>query len=246
MPPPIEDVSDEESGDIPFNDNEKAKNDPNDNEDEDEDDEDDEEDEDEEGLYVVELIKEHNFLADGSLRLFVKWKGYDDLADHTWEPEENLKEGAMDILSEYYRKIGGRPQKPAAKSGHGRKRKSMGQTQSTTAASETTEPKRRRKSVASKAEETKAETSDEASEAAAETPAESDGEISSWVPKTKSWEKEVASVDTIIRDQDTGKLFAFLLWKNGKRSRVAIEKCYDSCPRHMLGFYESHLVFKEG
>lgn len=27
----------------------------------------------------------------GKLQLLVKWKGYDDPADRTWEPEENLK-----------------------------------------------------------------------------------------------------------------------------------------------------------
>lgn len=59
---------------------------------------------------------------------------------------------------------------------------------------------------------------------------EEDVDSPNWVPKGKSWEDKVDSVDTIIRDPKTGGLFAFLLWTNGKRSRVSIETCYEKCP----------------
>lgn len=114
------------------------------------------------------------------------------------------REGAEQVLAEYYKRIGGRPKTPAAKSGPGRKRKSMGETNSASA-SASAEPKKRRRST--KAEE------------------------GTWVPKGHNWDKELDSVDTIIRDQDDGALYAFLLWNNGKRSRVSIESCYEKCPR---------------
>lgn len=238
MPPPVEDWSDEESGDIPFTTAPEEKNGAQDSKEDEEEDDDDEEEE--EGVYVVEGIKEHRFEVDGSLFLLVKWKGYEDLADQTWEPEDGLKEGAEDVLNAYYKKIGGRPEKQRkAAKGHGRKRKSMAEKKESPA-SAATESKRRRQS-APKAEakkDTKAED---------KTPAVSDDdEPSDWVPKSKDWEKEVKSVDTIIRDPNDQQLYALLLWNNGKRSRISIKSCYDNCPLTMLKFYEKHLVFKDG
>lgn len=53
-----------------------------------EDDEDDEEDEDE---YQVETITDHKVQRGGKNILYhVKWLGYDEPTDMTWEPAENL------------------------------------------------------------------------------------------------------------------------------------------------------------
>lgn len=133
-------------------------------------------------------------------------------------------------MNAYYKKIGGRPRKnaakPAAKSAAkaapGRKRKSMGETKETSASAEPTEQKRRRKSSAPATEEPPAETA-----------AESEEDDLSWTPKGKDWGSHLEKVDTIIRDQDSKQLFAFLLWRNGKRSRVALETCYDRCPKQV-------------
>jgi chromobox protein 1 len=129
-------------------------------------------------------------------------------------------------LDAYYKKIGGRPRKtaakPAAKVGPGRKRKSMAETKETSASAEPTEQKRRRKSSAPATEEPPTETA-----------AESEEDDLSWTPKGKDWGSHLEKVDTIIRDQDSKQLFAFLLWKNGKRSRVALETCYDRCPKQV-------------
>jgi len=146
-----------------------------------------------------------------------------------------FREGAEDILNAYYKKIGGRPEKHTkAAKGPGRKRKSMTEKKEPPAPA-ATETKRRRQS-APKAEgkkDTKAE---------GKTSAESDDdEPSDWVPKSKDWEKEVKSVDTIIRDPSDQQLYALLLWNNGKRSRISIKSCYDNCPLKMLKFYEKHL-----
>lgn len=142
-------------------------------------------------------------------------------------------EGAKDLVEDYYKAQGGRPQKPAPK-----KRKSTGQTKS---ASENAEPKKPRKS---KGATTKAEVPNEA-------------ELPDWVPKGKNWENEVDKVDTIMRDE-TNDLCAYLHWKSGRKSKVSVETCYDRCPKKvsfhlvhsvdqqlthskMLKFYESHL-----
>ncbi|GAD97568.1 heterochromatin protein, putative [Paecilomyces variotii No. 5] len=184
-----------------------------------------ESDEEEEGedVYVVEKIVGHEFKKD-TLLLQVKWKGYDKPEDQTLEPEANLLEGAKDALDEYYAKLGGRPEKPTV----GRKRKSLNEAKATP---EKTTQKKPRKSRGT---------------ASAEPAASENDDVPDWVPKSKNWEKDILKVETIMRDPDTGSLMAYLLWNNGKKSRVSIEQCYEKCPMKMLRFYEQHLVFKEG
>ncbi|CAG8114955.1 unnamed protein product [Penicillium olsonii] len=232
MPPPVEDVSDEESGDIPFSNapkgDDKQEDGENQGSDADEDDEDDDN-------YVVEKIVRHDWLDDGTLKFFVKWQGYDAIKDHTWEEEENLMEGASEILHSYYDKVGGRPERNAEKPKPGRKRKSMGDASSKTATpTKTPAPaaKRGRKSAASKLAEKSPESS---------IPPEDDV---SWLPKGK-WDKELKEVSTIQQGKENEGLFAYLLFKNGKTARVSVQACYEKCPRRMLEFYEKHLVFKQ-
>ncbi|KAJ5727284.1 hypothetical protein N7493_005104 [Penicillium malachiteum] len=243
MPPPVEDMSDEESGDVPFSTAEEDS--PKDEPVEENGDESNEgdDDDDEEGVYVVEKITGHDFMDDGSLMLLVKWKGYEKKEDMTYEPEEGLKEGASDAVKAYYKKIGGRPKKPspkpAAKSGPGHKRKSINETkeEEEPASTPAAEPKKRRKSAPrATTSETPALTED-TSDAEAE---------SNWVPRGKNWDKELDTVDTIIRDPQSNGLYALLLWTNGKKSKISIETCYEKCPKKMLKFYEQHLVFKDG
>lgn len=69
--------------------------------------------------------------------------------------------------------------------------------------------------------------------------AEESQEVSlSWVPKGKSWETDVSSVETILRDKD-GNLYAYLNWRNGKKSKILIETCYEKCPQKVRRHTES-------
>ncbi|KGO69197.1 Chromo domain/shadow [Penicillium italicum] len=234
MPPPVDDMSDEESGDIPFREAPEANG--NDEQDSPKDEGDEEEgEEEEEGLYVVEDILEHAWLDDGTLKLWVKWKGYDKISDRTWEEEDGLMDGARDIVTAYYKRIGGRPkkddEKPATEK-PGRKRKSMGSSKLAKAspAPAASEAKRqRRKSVP---KETKQ----------ASPSSEENG--TQWLPKGKNWDKDVKEVDTIVREGDAG-LMAWLEFNNGHKAKLSVQACYEKCPLKMLKFYESHLVFKD-
>ncbi|PYH98802.1 hypothetical protein BO71DRAFT_394963 [Aspergillus ellipticus CBS 707.79] len=233
MPPPVPDVSDDESStgeSIPYDDAPEAKR---EQVAKDEDD-----DENEEDVFTVEKIMGHEW-KNGQLQFHVKWKGYDDPADMTVEPEKNLLDGAKDVVDEYFRVLGGRPEKPQAK-----KRKSMGRPPKSTAEKQQPEPKRRRKSRGETAT-TPPDEDDGEGEAEGEGDGDSE-ETTTWVPRSKNWENEVENVETIIREPGTTNLLAFLNWKNGKKSKVSIETCYDRCPKKMLKFYEQHLVFKDG
>ncbi|KAF1969991.1 hypothetical protein BU23DRAFT_591305 [Bimuria novae-zelandiae CBS 107.79] len=65
------------------------------------------EDEAEEDEYVVESILGHK-KSKGSILYHVKWQGYDDPADMTWEGEDNLED--VQALVDYHKSIGGRPE----------------------------------------------------------------------------------------------------------------------------------------
>ncbi|EFQ98422.1 heterochromatin protein HP1 [Nannizzia gypsea CBS 118893] len=186
--------------------------------------EDDESDEDEEGdedVYVVERVVGHSFDKKGKLQFEVKWKGYDDPADMTVEPEENLLDGAQEVLEEYFKKIGGRPEKPT------KKRKSLADKASSTPDKPT---KKGRKPNSAKVE-----TPDQ----------EASPEDADWTPPTGDWDNELSYVSTILRDPDGDGLVVYLEWKNGRKSRASLKTCYERCPQKMLQFYEQHLVFKE-
>ncbi|KKZ68605.1 hypothetical protein EMCG_05762 [[Emmonsia] crescens] len=225
MPPALQLSEDESGGEsIPFNEGEDLKRATTNAAapaDEDEEDDDDESGEEGEDVYVVEKIMGHEFTKDGTLLLQVKWKGYENPEDQTLEPEENLIEGAVDAVKEYFALIGGRPEKPS------KKRKSI--TGSSTPARDTATSKRSKKSRASEANETP----------------ETENNVADWVPKTKNWDSQVKSIDTIMRDPPTGNLFVYLNWNNDKKAKVSIQQCYEKCPQKMLQFYEQHLVFKD-
>lgn len=134
----------------------------------------------------------------------------------------------MDVLTEYYKTIGGRPQQPAkvAAKGGPRKRKLMADSKAASPAA-AAQPKKPRKSHAKEEEEAKPGLEEKIVE-----------DSPNWVPKGK-WEnnvgrENVASVDTIIRDEKHGGLVAMLFWSNGKRTRASIEICYEKCPQTVI------------
>lgn len=53
-------------------------------------DDDDDEDEDDEEEYRVEKILAHGYAKGGAVIYQIKWLGYDEESDLTWEPLENL------------------------------------------------------------------------------------------------------------------------------------------------------------
>ncbi|KAJ9624357.1 hypothetical protein H2204_010810 [Knufia peltigerae] len=63
-----------------------------------------------------------------------------------------------------------------------------------------------------------------------------------WTPSAKDWEPQVDKIETVERNE-AGTLVAYILFKNGKKSKVTMDKVYQHCPIPMLRFYEDHLKF---
>jgi chromobox protein 1 len=83
-----------------------------------------EDEEDEEGgdEYRVEKILDHQWNAKTKeFEYQVKWLGYEDADDLTWEPEDHL-ENSKEILNAYLKSIGGPPQPPRSGKKKGRAR----------------------------------------------------------------------------------------------------------------------------
>ena len=116
----------------------------------------------------------------------MKWLGWEDEADLTWEPEENLV-NAMDIVAAYWKAQGGRPA-----SAKGKKRKAS------TAADET--PK-----SASKGRKRPRDDDDEEV-----------NEPKKRKMPTGSWENSIAAIETLEQSADPSsgdiKLYCFVLW----------------------------------
>ncbi|KAK5078897.1 hypothetical protein LTR64_002685 [Lithohypha guttulata] len=192
---------------------------------------DDDEEEDEEEAYEVEAIHDHEFRRKGKqyvLLYNVKWKNY-PTSENTLEPEENLV-GSRDILAKYHHKIGGAPQPPTG--GGDLKKKSSRKSLRTDSQASATEdspapPAKRQKRTK---DESDAEDDDDGGE----------DFTSSWQPKSNNWEIDIKEIRTVERET-SGDLYIFIVFKNGKKSRVKNGVVRKKCPQRLLDFYEKHL-----
>ncbi|CAK7273760.1 hypothetical protein SEPCBS57363_005815 [Sporothrix epigloea] len=218
-----DDNDDNDEKDVDDDKSDKDNKDENDEDDKDKDDEDDVEDADEiaEDEYEVGSILSHMLDENGEPRFRVVWKGYDNPSDHTWEPEDNLKDNASEILSEYITKIGGRAklfEKPAK----GRKR---GRQSTSSNPATATATKRSRKSASNLPSRKSPVRVQQV-----------------FIPPSGSWEDGVTDVEMFRSDE--GDLRVFLTWKDGSKSQHAAQEAYTRCPQKILHFYESRISFK--
>ncbi|KAK1759575.1 hypothetical protein QBC47DRAFT_372425 [Echria macrotheca] len=185
------------------------------------------EDEDEEGEaeepeeYVVERIMSHMIGSDGEPLFEVKWEGYEKKSDRTWEPEDNLKENASQVLEEYLESIGGREKlfEETASAMRGKKR---GRPSSSTPQASGKRTKRSNRDHPSEMEIPLAVRN------------------ATWKPPAGSWEDHIAQLDA-CEDEESGKLMVYLTWKNGHKTQHETSIIYQRCPQKMLQFYERHV-----
>ncbi|KAF2755713.1 chromo-domain-containing protein [Pseudovirgaria hyperparasitica] len=193
--------------------------------------EDDDDDEELDGdEYVVEKILKHTYNKKGTVEYQVKWVGYDQPEDLTWEPEDNL-DTAPEILAAYFKEIGGRPEpRQQGKQSKGRKRSATAVDSPAVKAG--TGKKRGKVSEDVSPEPTAAKNSNNFD-----------------LPKG-SWDGHINSVDTIEEtvNPKTGQVerIAYVFWNDGKRSQHALRVLNTKCPQKMIQYYESHLVFRVG
>lgn len=207
----------------------------------------------------VELLK--LIMLQGTLKLLVKWKGYEDDSDRTWEEEEGLmyvyglvlirfqlcaltnkhhRDGARDIVTAYYKKIGGRPQKPEEKptpGKPGRKRKSIGTPKAAAAkqSPKATGAKRQRRQTT--------EDKQQKQETQERSPVEED--VVEWLPKSKNWDKDVKEVQTITKGDENNGLMACIEFNNGHTTKLSLQASYQKCPMKVSQLSQNQQVRKK-
>ncbi|KAK9474082.1 uncharacterized protein V1510DRAFT_412378 [Dipodascopsis tothii] len=201
---------------------------------------------DEASEFPVEAIVGHDFGDDGKIYYCVKWLNYDE-KDNTWEEEENLS-GAMEVLEEYFSKIGGRP---TAKDG-GKRRKRSSVTPKMP-------PKKRAKAESGRKKSTqtnnllsaaktdaapKSESTDPESPASAPSTAPAVAPEDPPLPRGV-WEDKIKNITSIEQLPD-GALMFYIDWVDGHKSVVASDLLYARAPMRALHFYESHIQFTAG
>ncbi|KAI8401722.1 hypothetical protein FOFC_18591 [Fusarium oxysporum] len=165
----------------------------------------------EDGLFIVETIKKHVIDKNGNLLFQVKWKGFENKKDLTWEPEENLKVSGDEILNEYFDTIGGRHKIFEESDRAAKTKRRIPMTNGTYG----TRPKRLRRNKAHATDETLLATAKK------------------WSPPSGSWEDEIETIDTCEEDND-GYLIVYLTWKNGQKTKHDTEIIYKKCPQKVV------------
>ncbi|KAF5017738.1 hypothetical protein F66182_10308 [Fusarium sp. NRRL 66182] len=158
--------------------------------------------------FVVEAIKKHIIDDNGDLLFQVKWEGYEAKKDLTWEPEDNLKETAQEILDRYFDQFGGRE-------------KLFEQTET---AAKT--KKRRRAANGTPSTTSKRSRTNAAHPSASAPPATA----KKWSPPAGSWEDEIETIDA-CEDEGSGKLIVYLIWKNNQKTKHDVDIIYKKCPQ---------------
>ncbi|TKA26828.1 hypothetical protein B0A50_04274 [Salinomyces thailandicus] len=190
-------------------------------------DDEEEEDEGEEDEYRVEKILKHGFSDDGAVQYQIKWLGYEDPEDMTWEPVENL-EGAVDVLKAYHKKIGGAPE-PLPKSN---KKGSKG------------------KRSASAAFDSPAPASSTKKKGGRKSNGAQDEEVGKRNLPLGSWDNDVRRVTSIIEEtvegakagRDEKELIGLLEWKDGApKTQHKMKVLRQKVPQRLLDYYEQHL-----
>ncbi|KAL9563935.1 hypothetical protein ACKAV7_011970 [Fusarium commune] len=147
----------------------------------------------------------------GNLLFQVKWKGFENKKDLTWEPEENLKVSGDEILNEYFDTIGGRHKIFEESDSTAKTKRRIPMTNGTYG----TRPKRQRRNKAHATDETLLATAKK------------------WSPPSGSWEDEIETIDT-CEENNNGYLTVYLTWKNGQKTKHDTEIIYKKCPQKVV------------
>ncbi|KAK3678563.1 hypothetical protein LTR78_001861 [Recurvomyces mirabilis] len=250
MPPAI---SDDESDDldipdmIPAKGKAKAKAiDPEPMEADDDDEEEEEEEEGDEDAYQVEKILKHDYAVDGTILYQIKWLGYDDKADLTWEPVDNL-ETAPDVLAAYHATVGGPPEpKPSKGSSKKPSTKAKGKRTASEALDALDSPLPTSTSTSSQKRGRK---SNGLTSTSQQPPAEQKRTLP---PGT--WDDHVLAVSSIVEEETPmrvggGKagpqkkeLIGLLEWRDqGPKTQHKMKVLRQKVPQRLLDYYEQHL-----
>uniref|UniRef100_A0A914C765 Chromo domain-containing protein n=1 Tax=Acrobeloides nanus TaxID=290746 RepID=A0A914C765_9BILA len=195
--------------------------------------------EDEIGGYVVEKILDKRIITKGKVEYYIKWKGYDNPSDNTWEPIENCD--CPDLIKEFEASL----KKKEEKKQKADKRKS------TSLISKSSNSAKRAKSVEKNTTKKSYESSEDdsdnelAQKAAVKAPIEKPKTVAV-APKKSYGIARGEAVDIIIgvhKCEIDDELEALVKYKNGNHEFVPSSIVAELAPKVLIQFYESRLHF---
>lgn len=158
----------------------------------------------------------------------VKWEGYEDAADLTWEPETNL-ETAAEALKKYFKIIGGRPDPPASAKKRGLKAGSKKRpAEEDTPDSTPGKGRRGRKKL-----NTGGSDEDESS-LDVDRVIDVTSKKTKYPPKGTKWDEYVAAIRTIEEQPSkmrTKERWGVVAWDNGELTRHRLALLHESAPK---------------
>ncbi|EPY52509.1 chromodomain protein 2 [Schizosaccharomyces cryophilus OY26] len=208
--------------------------------------------------YIVEAILDARLKEDGSgYQYYLKWEGYDDPEDNTWNEEEDCV-GCQELVNEFWRKKGGKPPLNKTRSKRRNSRSMIRSSSLSTSEDDDPQPsistysrkRRRSSSILRRPEDNTDFKFSKSPTANSKTPT-----IDSFLNLRKksnfnppfnesSWEDLVDRVETVQKLKN-GKILVKLHWKNGQQSTHDNVVVHQKCPLHIIRFYEDHLSFQE-
>lgn len=199
------------------------------------------EDEDDEEIgedeYHVEKILTHGFSDEGVVLYQIKWLGYEDEADLTWEPVENL-EGSRDLLNAYHAKIGGTPQPQTRKRRRSGRANNSGTKRRASEAARDSPVTKKRRSVENGG-------STNGIEEDIDVPAKRQLPIGSWedhVLRVTSVLEETTATNGGQFGKEQKELVGILEWKNaGPKTQHKLKILRQKAPQKLLDYLLSHL-----
>ncbi|RSL39435.1 hypothetical protein CEP51_016811, partial [Fusarium floridanum] len=164
-------------------------------------------------IFIVDSIQKNTVDKNGNTKFQVKWQGYEDEKDWTWEPMENLRISGEEMIREYFDRLA---------------EKSSGMKESN-------------KAVDTKRHESAGGHVPKASSRRVG-PSPRISKKLKWRPPVGSWEDHIQTIDG-CEDASNGDLVVYATWKGGEKTRHKAQILHTKCPQKLLRFYERFMVF---
>jgi len=175
-------------------------------------------------------------IVKGKVEYYLKWQGFEDTADNTWEPEENL--GCPDLIAEFERQLEEKEKKKKAEKDakSAQQKRRPGPASAMAASSERKENKRESSTVDAGSSAKKAKPTKEASGSARG--------ATSKAAEVSGFDRGLLPEKIIGATDSSGELMFLMKWKDtDEADLVPSRQANVKCPHIVIAFYEERLTW---
>ncbi|KAH6961681.1 hypothetical protein BKA56DRAFT_451730, partial [Ilyonectria sp. MPI-CAGE-AT-0026] len=151
--------------------------------------------------FIVDSIQKHAVDENGNTKFQVKWQGYEDEKDWTWEPLKNLRISGEEMIRDYFDRLAEKS------SGMKESRMAVGTKCHENAGGHVPRASSRRHSLSLPISKTL-----------------------KWRAPVGSWEDKIQTIDG-CEDAGNGDLIVYVTWKGGQQTRHKAQMMHAKCPQ---------------